>query len=131
MKRKILVGILAGLGLGLCVGQTGAFQRAQEMFGVFYSYLSFEEYKISIGIDGFGRPRKPRPAEEIRENLIYPEFYGTVISITEYSGKTVLWMRDEKGNVRNAFVDDADKRLYRISPAEVTDYENKVSGKQY
>ncbi len=123
--KKIAPALLLGALLGLLVAPAGSAQEMRKLFGLMFSYFSYEEFQMSVGLDTLGNPRKPKKIEEFREHLLYPEHYGDLIQVTTLGDRTQLWFRDTRGIVRNAILEEADRRLYRIESMEIKRYRSE------
>ena len=113
MKRIVLAGGVAAL-IGSLAISTFAQDALSHLLGFHSSHLSFEKYDLSVGVSALGVPLRHQPREDFREQLNYPEFYGSFLGMTPHGDKVVFWFQDSAGTIRNAVVDAAPSRLYRL-----------------
>ena len=113
MKKSLLP-----LSVGLLIGSLALSSPAQDalfhFLGVYYSHQSVEKYELSAGVTALGVPHRPQPREELREQINYPDFYGSLFGITSHGANVVFWFQDGAGSLRNAVVDQVTSRLYRL-----------------
>ena len=96
---------------------------AQAIHGLWASHQVEESYRISIGVDAAGKPRRAEQVDELRLHYNLPGHYGNLVGITGHDGSAVFWYQDNLGIIRNAIVPDAASKLSRIQLSGTTRYE--------
>jgi len=125
-RRQLLIWFAIGLvGGGLLFGPPGR-ALAQSLHGLWDSHILEESYRISIGVDGVGKPRKPEKVDEIRTQYNLPQHYGNLIGVTGHGDSAVFWYQDQSGVIRNAIVPSAASKLARIEYTQTSRYKTDV-----
>ncbi len=112
--------LIAIAALALAAGALFTLARAQDQgappAGAYYSHLTEERTDIAVGVTRAGDYVSEKRRVEVRESVIVPAHFGSLVGITQAGARTVLWFQGEGGAIRNVSVADADSRLYRIEP---------------
>ena len=99
---------------------------AQAITGIWDSHVVQETYRVSIGVDAVGKPRKEERVDEIRTHFNLPQHYGNLIGVTGHGDSAVLWYQDNQGMIRNAIVPAAASKLARIQYSPTQRYEEDI-----
>jgi len=88
------IGLLAiGAAMGWAIGEVGSVQNGAYVDNnVYTEKLTFSEISTTIQ----------------RTRMAIPEKYGSLVSVSTSRAGTVLWFQDDKGNIRNAIVNEKD-----------------------
>ncbi|MEC9475673.1 MAG: hypothetical protein VX764_01410 [Planctomycetota bacterium] len=123
----LLLGSVFGITVGWFAGGTvSASAEYQELVGLWRAELLEETYDMSIGLDGLGKPRPARGRFEQRTQLLLPQHYGNLVSITGNGTAAVLWYQDGLGVIRNAIIPDANSQAVRVQLQNTTKLKTKV-----
>ena len=123
----LLVGSLLGITVGWFAGGTApASADYQGLLGLWESEVLEDTYDISIGLDGLGKPRPARGHSEQRTELLLPQHYGNLVSITGNGTAAIFWYQEGMGVIRNAIVPDANEHAIRIRLQNTTKLKTKV-----
>ncbi|MGA1201366.1 MAG: hypothetical protein ACYTGJ_06170 [Planctomycetota bacterium] len=122
LGRTTLIFTLGVLGGWILLGGAGK-AIAQVITGLWASHQVEESYRISIGVDANGKPRRDGKVDELRTHYNLPIHYGNLIGITGHDGAAVFWYQDNTGVVRNAIVPDAATALSRIGYTDTKELE--------
>lgn len=126
MRAKVIGGIVLGIFSGWLVWGGGAAAVAQSITGAWDSHIVQESYRISIGVDAIGKPRKDEKVDEIRTHYNLPQHYGNLIGVTGHDDKAVFWYQDSAGVIRNSIFPAADQKLVRIEYTATSRYEEDI-----
>ena len=119
---KKLLPFVVVLAAGILVAEVVA-QGAKYVSGVIPSNRYVEQFDMSVGLSGGGRPLRATTITQARERLNQPAFYGNLVAVTGDGEVAVLWFQDKDGRVRNAVVEKPGERLYVVHPTAIESYE--------
>ena len=123
MKKIWIQGSLTGLLFGTISGIMVAWLAAggvavsadyPGLVGLWESEIIEETYDISVGLDGLGKPRPAKGHVEQRIQLLLPQHYGNLVTITGNGTSAIMWYQDGMGVIRNAIIPDANQQAVRI-----------------
>jgi hypothetical protein len=115
MQKLVPTLILGATAGALGSSHAGPAARAQA-FGAYPSHVTEDSYQISIGVTAGGNHNRDRRQTELRETVVVPEHYGTVVAVTPAQGAAVVWYQDEHNVLRNVILTEPESRLYRLEP---------------
>lgn len=123
----LVMAIVCGISLGWFAGTVVPASADYEgLIGLWESELLEEKFDISIGLDGLGKPRPAREHSEQRTQLLLPQHYGNLVSITGNGSAAILWYQDGSGVIRNAIIPDASAHAVRIQLQNTNKLKMKV-----
>ena len=126
MNEKLFLALVVGAGLG-AVGTSEATQSAAAWaFGAYPSHVTEESYYLSVGATAGGNDARERLREEVRNTVVVPGHYGSVVAVTPAPGGAIVWYRNASGVVRNVVLQQPEDVLFRLEPRAVDRLEVKV-----
>lgn len=95
--------------------------------GAFVSHTEQVRFDLPIDVDSNGKPRSTQELSEVRQHLVVPDFYGRLVSVTQYEARAVLWYQDGDGMVRNVVVEGVTLTPFAIEQRAASRVTSKVT----
>jgi hypothetical protein len=119
MGKTILV-LSLGLLIGGFVVGAAAKEEVWETLGAFLSHRTEQRVDISVGVTRSGEPRRANRLLQMRDSILVPQHFGSVVTIYHVEERTVIWFKDGKGVLRNVVIPRADNKIFSIEPSPST-----------
>jgi len=130
MRTSFVVTVVALGAAAFCGGALAA--DAATWIGAVRSHRSFEHFDMSVGVTASQQARRAVRFDEDREVYVVPSHYGALVAVTsgaDTAASSVLWFKDDAGDLRNAVVPNTAMTPYKIVTGTTSRFEVELRDK--